>query len=257
MRCIGFPLPYLAMISHAVNVPGFLSLLCKYWLFIFLGSELSSGNFIYFHRFIYRTLQNHISNSLVISLPFSEIVGTSLTLPLHCELGFHPRWSWMAHHPPLTSSMTSQYHFTTHSCGHSLQLLMNWKHSALRMTNLNILCCDQSFLFFQFFLELYSHHDFSKASLDLLSFKLLSFPNNQPFDFTSFPLQLSYYTPTLPTFSSQYPKLPLLSYSSLLPPHQAHSGFNTRVHSYTLVLLHWTGYYCHIVMTVNLNPHKI
>lgn len=120
-----------------------------------------------FHRFIYRTLQNYISNSLVISLLFSEIVGTSLTLPLHCELGFHPRWSWMAHHPPLTSSMTSQYHFTTHSCGHSLQLLMNWKHSAFRMTNLNILCCDQSFLFFQFFLELYSHHNFSKASLDL------------------------------------------------------------------------------------------
>lgn len=101
--CIGFPLPYLAMISHSVNVPGFLSLLCKYWLFIFLCSELSSGNFIYFHRFNYRTLQSHISNGLVISPPFSEIFGTSLPLPLHHELGFHPTWVSILDGPSPTS----------------------------------------------------------------------------------------------------------------------------------------------------------
>lgn len=65
------------------------------------------------------------------------------------------------------------------------------------MTNLSILCWLQNFLFLQFLLELYSHHNFSKASLDLQSFDLLSFSDNQPFDFTFFLIECSYYNSTL------------------------------------------------------------
>lgn len=89
----------------------------------------------------------------------------------------------------------------THSHSHSLELIINGRYSTVRMTNSSIVCFDQSFSFFQFPLELYSHHNFSKS--------LSRSPVHWPFIFLQSTLQLyfSLYTPyiTIQHFSILFP----------------------------------------------------
>ena len=126
-------LTYLVFFPHSVNIGDF-SFSC--------ATSPPLGNLTYFHSFNYCNFQNHISYILVASPPILWNFGTThSSSPHQARLSF-----WMIQFPggstPASHIFQDLCHPTaaTHSHDYSLELMINWIYSTVRMTNSGILC---------------------------------------------------------------------------------------------------------------------
>ena len=134
-------LMYLVFFPCSVNI-GDLSFSCA------LSSPL--GNLTYFHSFNYCNFQNHISYILVISPPilwnFWHLAHSSS--PPQARLSF-----WVIQYPGGSTLASHIFQDLCHPIsdihphGRSMELIINWKYSTVRMTNSSILCSDKASLF--------------------------------------------------------------------------------------------------------------